>query len=300
MGPNSSPPNFESFWDDLRPDSERRPSQRAKAVRALSQWEPPSLERIENWVEALHSGQKNLLAIDGPSASLRNEVYRWCYLGDTLGCDLGNGGATRWLTEGAFTNFTHRVSRCDQDRPWGLLWQLLHSTEFTVADPLYALVDKGSCFTEFFKAIWEARFLLAEKPQDVNDLFEALPKWMLGQTLSPTDQEALDRAHITRELESQAEQTEMMFFLLALAHQNGIIERTVFVFDGLDRVLHQLPAFRRGLFNELYELAGMAERWAKLGSTTGFVLGFSSEQSFNRALEDEHPKLAKLVHSSLV
>jgi hypothetical protein len=291
MGPHSSPPtlseDLESSWSAF---------QRAKAISVRR--DPPSLELVERWAETLGKGQ-SLLAIDSPSGVIRNEVYRWCYFGETLGRETDRGDTTRWLTEGAFTNFVRRVRLCDQERPWGLFWQLLHAKELTVAEPLYALVDEGSCFTTFFRAIWEARFLLTEKPQDVRDLFGALSKWLLGETILPDDREVLDKAHVTHEL-SPAERIETLFFLLALAHQNGIFQRIIFVFDGLDRVFRQPSMLRQSFFSELHDLTSAAQRWAKLGSNAGLVFGLAGNEDFYKDLDTEHSKLAKLIQDALV
>jgi hypothetical protein len=279
----SIPPLSEDFWQT---------PQRAKAIMPLSRCKPPSPERVEKWTSGL-------LTIDDSSATIRGMVYEWCYTAVTLGSDLDRRSTTTWLTEGAFTNFVRRVRTCDGPPPWSLLWKLLNATELTVAEPLYSLVDDGSCLTLFFRAVWEARFLLAEKHQSVDNLFRALPKWMLGETLLPADREVLDKAHITREL-SPVEQIDTLFFMLALAHQNGIFERIVFVFDGLERAFRQPARLRQSFFSELHDLTSAAKKWSRLGSSTGLVLGFSGSGDFYKELEVEHSKLAKIIRSALV
>jgi hypothetical protein len=206
----------------------------------------------------------------------------------------------RWLTENPITVFTDRVRRLGQGQPWGIFSYLTLAPEFTLAEPLYSLVDEGFLVTELFHAIWEARFLMKERAP-AGALLEALPKWVLGATLTAKDTEALEKAHVTREVKSTAEHLELLFFLLALAKQNGMFEHAVFIFDDVDRALHHNPNLRTSLLNDLHELTTTAKRWAKFGSSTGIVLGYSGSPGFYKTLEESHAQLfTKLVCSESV
>jgi hypothetical protein len=289
MSPTSGPPDsdasLEFFWQDLRATAKLR---RAKTLGL--HWKPPTCDAVQNWVSAMGTP---VLAIDGPSVTHRQLIYKWLCANDTVLADGHAPDNDLWLTEGVMANFVRRVSRCDSERQWGLLWRLLHIEDFTVAEPLRGIIDQGHHLTPCFKAIWEARFLLREKSVE-EALFRALPKWMTGASLTFGDKEALGKVHITKEL-NPVEQLDMLFFLLALAHQNGITDKVIFVFDGLERGLKD-----HRLLNEVYNLTCIVDRWLPLGSATAYVLGYSSERGFYQELKAAHPKLAKLVQRSLV
>lgn len=279
----------------------RRQSQTIPVVRPhrlAADWEPPAVTRIHEWVVRLADGPPALLTVSAPLAMYRHEVFDWCFSThlNVLGIRTD---ANVWLSNGPLKTFTSQV-RGLGDEPWDLLWLLLDVDDFVVEEPLRNLVDQGFRFTGFFKALWEARFLLSESDPAADDLVEALTTWMTAGALSSEQCRLLEKSHITRELESPQERLDMLLFLLALAHQNGIVDRTVFIFDGIDEAVRLPPQKRRPALRELLELVTAFERWAKLGSAAGLVFGLDKRQGALGLLKKHNPKLSDLVQASLV
>lgn len=265
-------------------------------------WTAPSQKAVQNWVRALDEGGPALLAIEGPSPLHRAEAFRWIFspqLGWTAG-DTGNID-TSWVKEGLVEALTQRLAFATQKDSWQLFHALLDVPDFVVEEPLRSLVDQGFRFTEFFKAIWEARHLLQEsRDTAATQLTTALIQWMTGQTLKPETRELLEKAHISRELISTQDRLDMLFFLLALAQQNGLIDRTVVVFDSFELAVRQGTDQRRALLREALDVVVAAERWTRLGARVGIVISFSKNHGTMTSLKRYNPKLHQRIQAALV
>jgi len=246
---------LEESWDALRPG-------RAKRL----DWEGPNLDAIRDWAYRLGRGGPPVLSLEGPSKVLRSEVYRWM---SSLPAVIEH--PEEWVEKGVPQSLA--LGRGS----WSLMWSLLSVEDFLIEDPLRELADQGQRFTEFFRAIWEVRFLYGEG-RNVRSQVTSLIRWASDSTLFPDDRETLRRLGIRRALSRRRDRYDLMFFLLALARQNECVERAIFVFDGLEGALDQAPAIRRERFRCLLELTEIAEHWATLGSPTGILFGYSKQQ----------------------
>lgn len=266
--------DLESYWDDISPpDSERRVTKRPGSLRP--QWDPQQSNGLEVWVKNLgRENQQPIILVDGPTPAHRQALYRLAHISSK---DLDQ----RWVEQGLVDNLTERFSniRCVGSiaaHPWDLVWNFLTLEDLTVEEPLRALIDQGLLFTQAFKAVWEARFLLKEG-RDIRQLVEAFSGWVTAAPLSPESKLLLDGLKVERELSTPFERLDMLFFLATWAAQNSLIPNQLFVIDGLDRALTQGTARRKQLLKELDHFCTSAERWNKLGSPMGFVLGYSNE-----------------------
>jgi hypothetical protein len=201
------------------------------------------------------------------------------------------------LTEGLVTNLTRRLSKVRSigsiiPHEWDLLWNLLTLETLVVEDPLRLLVDQGHLITEAFKAIWEARFRL-EEGQEVQDAVSAISNWMTGAPLDVAQRKFLGQLGIVSEPSTTFERLDLMFFLVALAKQNELVSRTVFIFDGLERAVVQGVSRRKAFYKECFDFCIAAERWSRLGAPIGFIFGYSKEHDPLSVIEKAHPKLGR-------
>lgn len=277
--------DLESYWEDIRPpDSEARVNKRPGSLRP--QWDPSQSSGLEVWAKNIgQEDQRPIILVEGPTPAHRQALYRLALIPAK---DLDQ----KWIEQGLVENLTERFSnlRCIGsivDRPWDVIWNFLTLQDLVVEEPLKALIDQGLLFTQAFKAIWEARFLLKEG-RDARQLVEAFAGWVTAAPLTAESKRLLDRLGVERELSTPYERLDMLFFLATWAAQNHLIGRQLFVIDGLDRALTQGTARRKQLLKELDHFCTSAERWSKLGSRLGFVLGYS----------DEHKALAGIIRSN--
>jgi hypothetical protein len=280
--------DLESYWADISPpDSERRVTKRPGSLRP--HWEPPPSGALENWVNRIgEEGQRPIVLVEGPTPAHRQALYR---IAKIKSKDLDSS----WIDRGVVEELTERFShiRCIGSigaRPWDLIWNFLTLEELVVEEPLKDLIDQGLLFTQAFRAIWEARFLLKEG-RDIQPLVEAFTGWITASTLTPEAKTVLGNLGIERELSTPFERLDMLFFLAALAHQNHLVDRLLFVLDGLDRAVTQGTTRRRELLKELDHFCTSADRWSKLDAPIGFVLGYSNEHRALNAIEKSNSKL---------
>lgn len=223
----------------------------------------------------------------------RMEVYRWI-------CPLAEGDPCKGVADWVGDPWAYLVNRLAGFKlgTWNLLWELLDVPEFVVEEPLRGLVDQGFLFTEFYQALWEARFLLQESAPRVENLVEALIRWMTWTELSSEDRKLLGTLRLSRPLQSDEERLDTLFFLLALARQNGTVGPAVIVFDDIDLALRQGVETRRQLLTKLLKLISAVERWDRLGMALGLVLGVSP--GVLTSLKRYNPKLGKKISGGLI
>ncbi len=271
-------------------------SMREPTARILDQdmvWTPPSSATVHDWVLRLSERGDALLAMSGPEASMRAEAFRLCF--DIPGLTvLGSTKSTQdWIFKGFLPDLTRRV-RGLTPTPWGILWDLLAVEDFVVEDPLKGLIDQGFRFTGCFKAIWEARFLHQEgRSRETMQLLGALIRWMTATELTLDHKALLTNVGVRHSL-SESECTDMLLFVLALAYQNGLTDRTVFVFDGVEQVK------KKESLRKLADAVTIFERWTRLGSATGIVLGLNPANKAVETITAMNPRLGKKIAVSLV
>jgi len=266
----------------------------------LPKWSPPSVRHIQTWVQGLSEGGSPVLAVTGPHPLFRKEVFETFYQSTDLLVEGASSNTQDWLNLGLLPDLTQRV-RAMTGRPWGILWDLLTTEDFIVEEPLKSLIDQGNTLTGFFKGLWEARFLIQEgRKTDSLTLVGALLRWQMGQALTTAHHTWLEKVHIDRELMSPQERLDMLFFMLALVYQNGLVDRSVFVFDGLERVIRAPAEKRKDLLRQVMDCLTILTRWSRLGSATGIVLGFDANGDTLNSLRHYNDRLGKLVASSLV
>lgn len=264
----------------------------------LPKWAPPSVTGIQRWVQRLPENGDTLLTVLGPSPMLRAEAFRVCYAVPGLEV-VGNGRSTQdWFGKGLANDVSQRV-RALTGRPWGLVWDLIEVEDFVVEEPLRSLIDQGLCLTGLFKALWECRLLRQEGQEErCLELMGAVLRWLCAVDLSPDQQRLLEQVRIERVLGTLQERLDVMLFLLALANQNGLADRTVFVFDGVERAVRAGVDKRRDLLRQLYETATTFGRWGRLGSGAGMVLGM--DPTALETLGQYHDRLGALMAKALV
>jgi len=276
-------------WDDLKPpDSERRPSHRPDPLR--SSWDPPDIDRVQKWVSQIGVEPRPLLLIEGPTPAHRASVYR-------LTKTVQDALADKWLERGIVENLTERFAKIRAfgsiiPHDWDLLWNLLTLDKLEVEEPVRYLIDQGDIFTQAFKAIWEARFRLDEG-KELQTFVTTLSRWMTAATLTPEEKTLLGSLGIEHELETTHERLDMLFFLATLARQNELLHPTVLVLDGLERILTQGTAKRKAYLKELHEFLMAVDRWGRLGSPIGFMIGYSNEHDALEGFEKANAKVGE-------
>lgn len=263
---------LEDYWDDIRPPKRPR--------HLTMDWHPPLSSRIQGWQGQLSLDGPRVLAVEGPTSTHREEVYRTC--------GAGKRDGDGWLVRSVQAHFVDQFWTLLGD--WGLLWGVTDVKELILDDPLHGLVDQGFRFTEVFQALWEIRFL-RDEGRDVRSLMMALVDWFSMRPLNAGQQDLLARSKITRELSTPQEQLDVLFFLSALAHQNDVLQNAVVVFDGLDRALGQAPKPCKKLLRDLLGLVTTAERWGRLGSPLGLAIGYHADGGTLGSLERANRKL---------
>lgn len=252
-------------------------------ARHLTMCKPPSKGQVDGWLRGLGTDEAQpVLTVKGPTPRHRTTVLDWCR--PPTGRDPHH-----WIAGGVQEHFITELSQLGQE--WGILWNLLDVEEFFVDEPLLSLVNQGLLFTEFYQTLWETRFLLQESAPEVDKLVDSVVRWMTAGELTSDHRQYLNRVRISREVTSDSERLDLLFFLVALANQNAALNRpVVVVYDGLEQAMGQSPPKRRKLLTDLLQLIEAAERWNKLGAALGVVVGLPDTSACLR-LEGYNPQL---------
>jgi hypothetical protein len=216
-----------------------------------------------------------------------------------------------WRLNGVVDTATMRVRRASpwskkglpvwfppEPREWELLWGLASVTDFVIDEPLRTLVDQGSFLAyEFYRLIWEARFLTTENLNlhSAQDVVHSVTEWLSGS--GPTgDKQGWFRAMGLRgTTPSMAQRCDLLCMLLTLAAQNDLISDFCFSFSSLEKAV----VTDATLLKDLEILISTTERWIKMGSPIGVILGFDATDETLAALQEKNPKLAARVEASL-
>ncbi len=275
----------------------------------------PSVLALSSWTVSEDPDRLLALVVPGPTHFNRQEVLRqyrdgeWRRFHSGIVIDAG-ATSTDWLEGNIASNFLTRIRMLRMppvskgimakwypraSGAWELLWNLIAVEEFIVEEPLRQLIDKPFYLVhDVHRALWEARFLAREHPNlgPVQGFMMHFDRWLMGDPLGDEGRKALAALGIKRLITKDSERLDVACFLLALACQNGLLERSVFLFDDLE---HALQPNKRSMLRQLHDLLESGRRWARLGSNPlGILIGFTGSKAdlqlltkYNAALADE-------------
>ncbi len=302
MPPNQSDDDLRSYWTEVR-----APTRRRRTVQVA--FEPPPVENLLQWATNFTKpGRPALCVIPGPSyeRNLLLQKYldpKWAMFRPDCIEDVLGSYTQDWIDQGVLANFTQRISTLripsDEKPPtsWNLLWDLSLVDDFLVDEPLRTMVDREFYLIhKVYHAIWEARFLARESTDQLSTFLQGLARWLTNEPLTDADREALRAVNVTRRIESPQERADVLLFLLTLAEHNSLVNRAVFTFDGLERLL---GSAHRAALRQLDAFLGDVDRWVKLGCPIGIFLGFNATRTNLSALKRLNPKLHARVQAGL-
>jgi hypothetical protein len=280
----------------------------------------PSVLSITEWTVDENPDRLVALVVPGATHFDRQVVLKQYVEGDWhrfhpgIVVDAGLE-ASEWIDTSVVENFLVRVLRMklpvlDKTQvpkwyphvggAWELLWNLLAVDEFLVDEPLRSMVDQPFYLVhDVHRALWEARFLAREHPtlDQAERFMTALTRWISGEPLGDDGRQLLSAIGIKRLVSSPAEKLDVLCFLLSLAYQNGLLERTVFLFDDLENALQPN---RRASLRQLRDFIDGVRRWSRLGgSPIGILLGFTGTRTDLQLLGKYNTKLAVDVTAGL-
>lgn len=274
----------------------------------------PRLDALIAWTMACDQpGHPLLHVVPGPEAS-RQALLQAFDRGEWRRFQPGVASAVMgpesWLRDdivGALANKLSKMPVANDERlapwfipngAWQLLWGLIAVEDLAIEEPLRSAVDHGSLFIhEVYRALWEARFLVAEHStlEPATAFVATMVRWLTGSELHPEDHNCLAVSGLHRRIMRDQERIGALLFLVTLATQNGLISKLVVGFDCLEAAC---CVNERGVLRQLHVLIGVADRWVHMfKSPIGFVIGFNETKL--QALRKLNPRLASFVHESL-
>lgn len=299
--------NLEEYWSDLRNGVLEEGEQADDIL---------SLAVLHRWAQDLHNPKRpSFLVVSGVN---RDRVYQrfqfeeWMFDEPGVVNDICGPATNAWVGEGLVKHFTNRIQGLQippeyrnkstfmlplpepKSVQWEVLWGLIACSFLVVEDPLDQLVDKRfSLLSDAHRMILEARFEVLEKKGEsvLQNAIQTTGKWIEGHrfaTLTDSEKAFLQRAQVSQAV-TEAERFEVILFILSLARQNGVVGGIVLALDGLEEVVD------KGRAEELFKLLEITERWTKLGSPLGILLGWRGTKDDCRRLTKLHPRLAKRV-----
>lgn len=247
--------DIEGFWE---------------AVRTVTSESPERATGVQEWAYR----EKAPLLLVGERYKNHLEAYV-----ETKDPAFNTERSSEWIWEGLGGNICQRLSRVHPvgtaEVSWALLRGLLTIDILAIFDPIRPLVDQGLLYTEVFRTIWEARFLLDEG-YDLETLVEVLAEWVSSSSLPERSEVLLERLKINRGL-SAGERLDVLFFLTTLARQNDHLPRIVFLLQDLDKAFTQGSAKRKGIVKELESFNFSLDRWSRLGSPCKFLFTYGHD-----------------------
>lgn len=261
-------------------------------------------ERLMTWVEDLvEEDSPSLLALPYSGSAARDKALQQVFQIEGAHIAGSSVKPRDWLDDGVYPAFEARVSRLLGGSPWSWVIDMLRGPVFVAEEPLRSMIDDNvSLATGLFNALWDLRFRMQERTWERHPraLAAAIFRWLTGNAIEK-DLTLLASFRIDRELASEQERVEMMLFLMALARQNGLFDRVVLTFDGLDQAVRFSQQKRRTLLKPLTDLTLQVERWGKLRSGVGLVLCYSTSYEGDLAsLKQFAPMLHKRVRLAAV
>jgi hypothetical protein len=324
--PKQAPPvqleeELPSIWSEVR----AKPIRRRMLVEhpgTATHVQPP-VEPVIRWTLTFNdeAPRPSMLVVPGPSAHERLHFYRrylapeWDnFRPDTIE-DVVNDYARDWVNQTIVENMTMRIAAAQvpaevkHDLPpwfppvghaWELLWALVSTPEFVIEEPLREMVDQQHFqIHDLYRALWEFRFALKENAtfEPAAVIYFALTRWLTRSELTAEDLQVLSKIGITRRVTSDAEVFDLLFFIVTLAAQNGILNRMVICFDGLERTL---TSEGRPLLRELDLFLATAERWViNMQAPVGILIGFGASNRERTLLRKLNQRLARRIDAGL-
>ena len=282
----------------------------------------PSIIALTAWTVEENTRRLPALVVPGPTHTDRQETLKqyvqgeWRRFHSGIAIDADPTRSTEWLNGDIPTNLMTRVRDLPMppvtkdfmakwyphEGPWELIWNLVAVEEFFVDEPMRTMVDKPFYLIhDVHRVLWEARFLARENDslQAAEELVNHFIHWILGEPLGEEGCRSLESLGIKRHVSSPTEKLDVVCFLLCLACQNGLLERSIFFFDDLE---HALQPNKRSLLRQLWDLIECTKRWARIGSggsPLGLLFGFTGSRTDLQTLTKLHPKLFVEVNAGL-
>ncbi len=313
------PDDIEESWKAVRPKRlPGHPTLRLARVGESRELEA-QIEPLLRWVMRFEDAQRpGYLTISGETTEER-ETLLHAYMSPRYAKERTNsvedvfGEQTRtWREHGAVVSFLDRIASIPMPEDvrdslgvapkteWELLWGLASVDTLLVEEPLRPLIEQTTpLVSDVHRALWELRFLLKEDPQGAAaDRFAtAMIPWLRGETLSLEDGAILAGAGVKRRIERDADRIDVGCFLVTLAAQNGLVNRMVLMFDGLEGVLTHS---HRPVLQQLQTVLNGVEHWVRRGgSPIGIFIGAPSTKQALATLRKLNPKLAESVVAGL-
>lgn len=283
------------------------------------------VEPVIKWTLRFHDEGKRppMLVVPGATAHERLGWYRkylsdeWAsFRPDTVEDVIGDG-ARDWVDQTVLYNFTARLSLAKVPHEaklqlpawfpppvwgWEFIWALGAVPTFLIDEPLHGMVDQSHyIFHEVYRALWELRFRILENPGSsapATQFFHATVKWLTASHLDTTDQVMLEAAGVTRRITSDQERLDVLIFLVTLAEHNGLLNRYILCFDGLERAIR--PE-KRTLLREMQTFLTTLDRWIRIAqSPIGVLIGMDTSPRQMSSLRKLCPKLADEIQAGLV
>jgi hypothetical protein len=286
--------SLEDYWEDLRQGF-------GKPKRAYPGLiEPACLAQLTSWAKypnrafQIVPGDDRQAAVDHLVKQVDEDVIvKWP-------CAWGEQAVTQALTSLVRNTVIHPTRRGrssfvyplpfvpENKDGWDLLWGVIGKTSFVIEEPLKGLIEKRfSRLSDMFRLLTEARFAAREADLDtVEQAVLAIGRWLEG---NPKLDPFLQDASVRRPLHEE-EALGVLFFLLTLANQNGLLPITIFVLDGLEKVDRRDAA-------DLHHTLATLERWVPIGCPFRLLITWDGENK--TALRRLNPKLAKQVRDGL-
>lgn len=233
-------------------------------------------KKVAQWVRSLGTGHGTMM-VPGTREE-REAVYRTLEGSDTY---VEKSDPRSWLHGSPRADWAIRVGRVPvspdhlgmtDEGPYGWLLALAWVPDLFIEEPLRSMSDMAYSYTcEAMRGFLHVRFAILEgkRGTEVESLFGTFLRWVTGGNLTDLDVGVLGTMGIRR---PNAYEIDVLMFFLALAHQNGVIRDTVFVFDDLEAVANRESRER------VLEFMGVLEaldRWVRrTGVPVGFLLGF--------------------------
>jgi len=117
---------------------------------------------------------------------------------------------------------------------------------------------------------------------------------MTGCPIDPDSQEALRKMGVKRLITSPPERFDALLCLLTMGMHNGLIGRTLFLFDDLEQALENKACLR-----QLWEFIEACRRWSPMGYPVGILIGFLGSHHELLQLRQRNAKLAREVDIGL-
>ncbi len=254
-----------------------------------------------DWLGGFGTDRRDWLCLTGPTVQERAALYR----------DLSDGPWTvnqqltrEWLRTTpveALMGFAQRMS--SRDEPWEWLSRLAALDEVVVEEPLRSMAARGTSLTfDAARLFFEWRFRVREgaSKEDAVAIRNTLTDWMQGLALTDAQQEVVSasqnpRVGSYRQPQNDTECVNTLLFFLTLAEQNGVIQKTVMVFDDLESACRNGDRHRLRLLNGVL---ACQERWASaMEIPLAVLVGMDAHKT--SLLRRMNPRLAEQISARL-